>query len=76
MKIHMKLSAENDIFLLYVNQIDFFALPYKFDLTQESDSGVKYQAKVEFDDKKIPLPDPWNNRELYKNIKEAFEGNK
>ena len=50
MKIHTNLSLESDMFLLYVNQIDFFDLPYKFDLTQESDSGVKYQAEVRFDD--------------------------
>ena len=62
------------MFLLYVNQIDFFDLPYKFDLTQESDSGVKYQAEVIFEDKDIPLPEPWNNREFYKNFQEAFGG--
>ena len=50
MKIHMNLSAESDMFLLYINQIDFFDLPYKFDLTQESDSTVKYQALVKFED--------------------------
>ena len=50
MKIHMTLSAESDMFLLYVNQIDFLDLPYKFDLIQESDSIVKYRAKVRFDD--------------------------
>ena len=44
LKMHMTLNAENDMFLLYLNQISFFKLPYKFDLTQESDSGVKYQA--------------------------------
>ena len=48
MKINMNLSAESDMFLLYINQIDFFDLPYKFDLTQESDSTVKYRAEVEF----------------------------
>ena len=32
------------MFLLYVNQIDFFDLPYKFDLTQESEGVVKYKA--------------------------------
>ena len=70
----MNLSAESDMFLLYINQIDFFDLPYKFDLTQESDSTVKYQAEVEFQDKNILLPDPWNNREFYKNFQEAFGG--
>ena len=62
------------MFLLYVNQIGFFDLPYKFDLTQESDSVVKYQAEVKFEDINIPLPDPWNNREFYKNFQEAFGG--
>ena len=46
----MNLSSESDIFLLYINQIEFLDLPYKFDLTQESDSGVKYQAKVIFEE--------------------------
>ena len=42
----MTLSAESDMFNLYVNQVNFFDLPYKFDLSKESDSGVKYQAIV------------------------------
>ena len=71
----MNLSVESDMFKLYVNQIDFNDLPYMFDLTQERDILVKYQAKVEFDDKNINLPEPWNNREFYKNYQEAFGGN-
>ena len=74
MKIHMNLTADSDMFLLYINQIDFFDLPYKFDLTQESDSSVKYQAEVKFEEKSILLPDPWNNRDFYKNFQEAFGG--
>ena len=68
----MTLSTEHDMFILYVNQMNFYKLPYKFDLTKESDSGVKYQAVVQFDEKNITLPEPWNNQEFYKNFLEIF----
>ena len=64
----MTLSAENDMFLLFVNQIDFYNLPYKYDLTQEGDSNVQYLAKVEFDSKAISLPEPWSNQDFIKNF--------
>ena len=68
----MTLSAEHDMFILQVNQMNFYKLPYKFDLTKESDSGVKYKAIVQFDEKNITLPEPWNNQEFYKNFLEVF----
>ena len=60
------------MFHLFVNSIDFYALPYKYDLTKEGDVDVKYKAKVEFNDKKSLLPVPWNNQAFIKNIQEAF----
>ena len=68
----MTLSAENDMFLLFVNQIDFYNLPYKYDLTQEGDSNVQYLAKVEFDCKAISLPEPWSNQDFIKNFQETL----
>ena len=45
--------------------MDFYTLPYKYDLTKEGDSNVYYKAKVEFNDKMIPLPVPWSNQDFY-----------
>ena len=50
------------MFHLFVNSIDFYALPYKYDLTKEGDVDVKYKAKVEFNDKAPRLPVLWNNQ--------------
>jgi len=50
LKIHMTLSKDADIYLLYVNQIYFLGLSYKHDLTNEGDESVKYKYIIKFDD--------------------------
>ena len=71
-KLHTTLSEENDMFLLYVNGMEFLSLPYKYDLVPEGDKGVKCEGYVSFDDKNIEIPLPWNNRAFVFNIKDAL----
>ena len=70
----MNLSTDNDMFLLYVNKVDFLQLPYKYDQTPDGDSNVTYMADVTFNERKIALPQPWNNLEFVGYIQEAIGG--
>ena len=48
LKIHMSLNPQGDMFDLYVNQVDFLSLPYKYDLVPDGDPSVTLNANVYF----------------------------
>ena len=74
LKLHMTLSDDCEYFELYVNGEKFFDLPFKYDLTPEGDVNVKLNAIVIFNGQNIAIPQPWNNREFNKNLREIIEG--
>ena len=63
------------MFLLYVNGMEFLNLPYKYDLVPEGDKDVQCKGYVSFDDKKITIPVPWNNRFFIFNIQDTLPNN-
>ena len=63
------------MFLLYVNGMEFLNLPYKYDLVPEGDKDVKCSGWVKFDDQRITMPLPWNNRVFVFNIQDTLPNN-
>ena len=62
------------MFNLFVNQVHFLKLPYKFANTQKENNEIKYKAIVELDGRQIKMPELWSNLIFYSNIKDKFEG--
>ena len=75
----MSLGPNNDIFILYINSMDFLALPYKFDLTPERDPKVTFKADISLgfstttDLKSIKMPNLWSNRDFITSFQESLE---
>ena len=74
-KMHMMLSAKNDMFKLYVNGMEYLSLPYKYDLVPEGDKSIKFNGIVKFDEKQITIPLPWSNRAFVTNFQDALPKN-
>ena len=49
----MNLGADEDIFVLYTNSVNFLALPYKYDLKPDGDPDIEYDVHVEYGHKNI-----------------------
>ena len=64
LKLHMNLGADDDIFVLYTNAVNFLALPYKYDLKPDKDPDIKFEAHVELGKRKIKMPFLWSNSEF------------
>ena len=69
LKLSMILSVDGDVFELYINALlNFYELPYKYDLVPEGDPSVSCTATVKFNNNEIGIPDIWINREFVRNF--------
>ena len=56
------------MFTLQANRIDFYEMPYKYDLSPEDDPNKEFEVSVALNNKHIEIPGFWNNRTFVENI--------